>query len=201
MGLVDVGGRASGIARSREHRHHAVLPHERAHTTVGGEADPNDLSGTVDAECGRRPTAQIPEVPDPAVFPEDRVSGAVVAVAAADDLSPVVDVPGDAELVAGESSEVGHRSVLPEERVHETIRRETAAHDLARVVDAIRGAGMATEGAEVRHPAGAPQDGVTRRSRRRSEEHTSELQSQSNLVCRLLLEKKKKKEHEQPTNN
>src|SRR2546430_13793023 len=27
-------------------------------------------------------------------------------------------------------------------------------------------------------------------SRRRSEEHTSELQSQSNLVCRLLLEKK-----------
>src|SRR2546430_4956832 len=29
----------------------------------------------------------------------------------------------------------------------------------------------------------------------RSEEHTSELQSQSNLVCRLLLEKKKKSEH------
>src|SRR5688572_32140336 len=30
-----------------------------------------------------------------------------------------------------------------------------------------------------------------RRCDRRSEEHTSELQSQSNLVCRLLLEKKK----------
>src|SRR5688572_31767965 len=30
-------------------------------------------------------------------------------------------------------------------------------------------------------------------ARKRSEEHTSELQSQSNLVCRLLLEKKKKK--------
>src|SRR2546430_4894328 len=30
------------------------------------------------------------------------------------------------------------------------------------------------------------------RSDTRSEEHTSELQSQSNLVCRLLLEKKKK---------
>src|SRR2546430_10991070 len=30
------------------------------------------------------------------------------------------------------------------------------------------------------------------RSPTRSEEHTSELQSQSNLVCRLLLEKKKK---------
>src|SRR5688572_32087782 len=31
----------------------------------------------------------------------------------------------------------------------------------------------------------------------RSEEHTSELQSQSNLVCRLLLEKKKEKENSQ----
>src|SRR2546430_11440119 len=30
------------------------------------------------------------------------------------------------------------------------------------------------------------------KNRDRSEEHTSELQSQSNLVCRLLLEKKKK---------
>src|SRR2546430_7199919 len=41
-------------------------------------------------------------------------------------------------------------------------------------------------------------DGLARRRSRwlvstRSEEHTSELQSQSNLVCRLLLEKKKKK--------
>src|SRR6266853_2513774 len=32
-----------------------------------------------------------------------------------------------------------------------------------------------------------------RRDGPRSEEHTSELQSQSNLVCRLLLEKKKKR--------
>src|SRR5205085_12201665 len=37
----------------------------------------------------------------------------------------------------------------------------------------------------------------------RSEEHTSELQSQSNLVCRLLLEKKKKKKkrNQQKKNN
>src|SRR2546430_16120135 len=34
----------------------------------------------------------------------------------------------------------------------------------------------------------------------RSEEHTSELQSQSNLVCRLLLEKKKKKIERPETN-
>src|SRR2546430_12069843 len=33
----------------------------------------------------------------------------------------------------------------------------------------------------------------------RSEEHTSELQSQSNLVCRLLLEKKKASTPAQPT--
>src|SRR5687768_18012564 len=34
---------------------------------------------------------------------------------------------------------------------------------------------------------------VERASRQRSEEHTSELQSRLHLVCRLLLEKKKKK--------
>src|SRR5688572_31149528 len=33
------------------------------------------------------------------------------------------------------------------------------------------------------------------KSKNRSEEHTSELQSQSNLVCRLLLEKKKYKQN------
>src|SRR2546430_9617193 len=37
----------------------------------------------------------------------------------------------------------------------------------------------------------AAQPGGCTRHVRRSEEHTSELQSQSNLVCRLLLEKKK----------
>src|SRR5256886_4936628 len=36
-------------------------------------------------------------------------------------------------------------------------------------------------------------------ARLRSEEHTSELQSQSNLVCRLLLEKTKKTNHHLPT--
>src|SRR2546422_4301721 len=38
------------------------------------------------------------------------------------------------------------------------------------------------------------------RSFRRSEEHTSELQSRLHLVCRLLLEKKKRKTR-QPTSN
>src|SRR2546427_12102433 len=40
-------------------------------------------------------------------------------------------------------------------------------------------------------PIDAPRQ-MTASAARRSEEHTSELQSQSNLVCRLLLEKKKK---------
>src|SRR5690606_40049608 len=39
--------------------------------------------------------------------------------------------------------------------------------------------------------------GCLRRTRHRSEEHTSELQSRENLVCRLLLEKK----HQQSQNN
>src|SRR2546427_4903876 len=39
---------------------------------------------------------------------------------------------------------------------------------------------------------GTPQRRIAGRRRLRSEEHTSELQSQSNLVCRLLLEKKKR---------
>src|SRR2546422_7661554 len=44
---------------------------------------------------------------------------------------------------------------------------------------------------------------VTRAEQRgdawRSEEHTSELQSRLHLVCRLLLEKKKKTDHIKPT--
>src|SRR2546430_11786693 len=49
-------------------------------------------------------------------------------------------------------------------------------------------------GARLRRP---PRGSGRRRAispHQRSEEHTSELQSQSNLVCRLLLEKKKKRQ-------
>src|SRR2546430_7416433 len=45
---------------------------------------------------------------------------------------------------------------------------------------------------EMREGAGAPGPRYWQQRADRSEEHTSELQSQSNLVCRLLLEKKKK---------
>src|SRR2546422_6299941 len=47
----------------------------------------------------------------------------------------------------------------------------------------------------------APGDGAGRRHVVRSEEHTSELQSRLHLVCRLLLEKKKKKSQHRPTVN
>src|SRR2546430_8143728 len=45
----------------------------------------------------------------------------------------------------------------------------------------------------VAHHVGKTLHGLRDAQAHRSEEHTSELQSQSNLVCRLLLEKKKKK--------
>src|SRR5690606_40966417 len=45
-------------------------------------------------------------------------------------------------------------------------------------------------GRESRVAASAPPGALRARLPRRSEEHTSELQSRENLVCRLLLEKK-----------
>src|SRR5688572_31230692 len=50
------------------------------------------------------------------------------------------------------------------------------------------------EGRTVHFWRGPDSDETTPTAVYRSEEHTSELQSQSNLVCRLLLEKKKKKQ-------
>src|SRR5438132_3237019 len=47
----------------------------------------------------------------------------------------------------------------------------------------------------VRRAGGPPRPG----GRDRSEEHTSELQSHSDLVCRLLLEKKNNKYRQKPT--
>src|SRR2546430_10205584 len=57
--------------------------------------------------------------------------------------------------------------------------------------------GTADEAPDALPPAGASSRARGRRGRpgARSEEHTSELQSQSNLVCRLLLEKKKLTSH------
>src|SRR5256886_6808919 len=60
---------------------------------------------------------------------------------------------------------------------------QLARLNLAQPGDAALGAGMLA--------ALAPAAQLSIEDLQRSEEHTSELQSQSNLVCRLLLEKKK----------
>src|SRR5215467_16377022 len=61
-------------------------------------------------------------------------------------------------------------------------------HD-ALPIFAVRGAGGHRAGWRRSHRCDRRRNQV----QRRSEEHTSELQSPCNLVCRLLLEKKKKK--------
>src|SRR2546430_15390919 len=77
-------------------------------------------------------------------------------------------------------------------------------HDALPIWDDGREGRGVREGCE-RHPGppvpagrARPRDGARHRGAR-SEEHTSELQSQSNLVCRLLLEKKKKEKTTQYT--
>src|SRR5688572_32358709 len=70
------------------------------------------------------------------------------------------------------------------------------AHRISRAIDHAEDVGVL--GVDVARPQALaePVDQAPPELRhlpRRSEEHTSELQSQSNLVCRLLLEKKKKK--------
>src|SRR2546428_10214214 len=54
---------------------------------------------------------------------------------------------------------------------------------------------LGADGQERRVPAGQLRRWDTFVVRPRSEEHTSELQSRSDLVCRLLLEKKKHETH------
>src|SRR2546430_7904354 len=56
---------------------------------------------------------------------------------------------------------------------------------ISRPVRSLSGANVGLSAAQRARPVVRPAGAV------RSEEHTSELQSQSNLVCRLLLEKKK----------
>src|SRR2546427_3613990 len=90
---------------------------------------------------------------------------------------------------------------LVEEAVEDYEEGRLTRREALKAIAGITGAALAAQMLEARAqaaPAGkasassaplvAPDDPS------RSEEHTSELQSQSNLVCRLLLEKKKNKE-------
>src|SRR2546430_4984804 len=77
----------------------------------------------------------------------------------------------------------GEMKVTRVDIVHDVGRSLNPAVDIGQIEGGfVQGMGWLTTEELVFH-----QDG-------RSEEHTSELQSQSNLVCRLLLEKKKKNE-------
>src|SRR3712207_8866772 len=70
------------------------------------------------------------------------------------------------------------------------VPQQGGADDLARVIETDHAVLLAADrhGLHVVEAAGLGH----RRPQRRSEEHTSELQSRQYLVCRLLLEKKKK---------
>src|SRR2546430_12670383 len=70
--------------------------------------------------------------------------------------------------------------------VHANVSSAARARPRIRTVAPAVGPGVMTTGLTV---------GSSENAGRRSEEHTSELQSQSNLVCRLLLEKKKARQH------
>src|SRR5690606_42084598 len=80
------------------------------------------------------------------------------------------------------SSDLSRTRFTRRRRSARTARRNTPRHSRwSRELHADDDAshhGVARSGSDLRHP--------------RSEEHTSELQSRENLVCRLLLEKKKK---------
>src|SRR2546427_3817705 len=91
-------------------------------------------------------------------------------------------VPGPTDvhpdvLAAMQHAMIGHRSSAMERLL------EGLEQPLARLFRTLRTVLVGTTSAT----------GFMELAVRRSEEHTSELQSQSNLVCRLLLEKKKKK--------
>src|SRR2546427_4635267 len=69
-------------------------------------------------------------------------------------------------------------NVLPRQSVSPAISRSIRSDGSMGSPSRLRGVGRAAGGLDAE-------------ALKRSEEHTSELQSQSNLVCRLLLEKKK----------
>src|SRR5687767_11794051 len=91
------------------------------------------------------------------------------------------------------------RAVLPEERdVADLLRRVQAMATQSNLtIQGFTPQAVATRQLHAEWPIGLELEGTYHNLGRflRSEEHTSELQSLAYLVCRLLLEKKKKKQH------
>src|SRR6266498_1064905 len=93
--------------------------------------------------------------------------------------------PGeDSQLALGDPTHLSRGHESPRSRLRQ--REDARLHPRRPFPRAARECGHSTGRPQVRHRH-------ARRARRRSEEHTSELQSRPHLVCRLLLEKKKKK--------
>src|SRR6266478_7774856 len=115
-----------------------------------------------------------PDVPGPAAAVR------TVPVGEGDDLEALLQ-EGAQALLREDGRLVGRR-VAPEIHAHE--QGAVVGQDPPHLVQRHAGIGHVIESVPADHEVGG-----------RSEEHTSELQSQSNLVCRLLLEKKKKKKN------
>src|SRR2546427_3997251 len=84
---------------------------------------------------------------------------------------------------------IGIEEELHEKGIRVPSRAEVMGRKLVELADR-RGASRLVILGDVKHLV--PKMASRERPSSRSEEHTSELQSQSNIVCRLLLEKKKK---------
>src|SRR5438034_10872061 len=77
--------------------------------------------------------------------------------------------------------------------LHDALPISFAGHPTLGTAHVCRALGLGGERLTLEMPAGIITVCATGDRWTRSEEHTSELQSHSDLVCRLLLEKKKKK--------
>src|SRR5438034_7736575 len=114
---------------------------------------------------------------------------------------PSVSLPApDGRVDAGIAGREAKARTEDHPRAQEGLSRR---EDRPRLLEPARAPGRDDPGRPVHRPAREPGDARTLRKvqdgarlgagRSRSEEHTSELQSHSDLVCRLLLEKKKYK--------
>src|SRR5256886_10794668 len=99
---------------------------------------------------------------------------------------------GGWDVVARGQHHTAERRVLPPRRTDLERRAGERRLELISLEQERRDQAERRHATDRRHPAGRRQVEVDRSHGVRSEEHTSELQSQSNLVCRLLLEKKNK---------
>src|SRR5256885_5597381 len=87
---------------------------------------------------------------------------------------------------------MSHSLTTKQQRVLDTLRQAGAPLTAYALLDQLRDHGLTAPTQVYRALDKLAEQGVVHRLESRSEEHTSELQSPCNLVCRLLLEKKKK---------